>query len=40
MIDDSTTHITIPTPEDWKCDRKGCRIDYYHYHSTFNCLKK
>jgi len=40
MIDDSTTHITIPTPEDWKCDREGCLVDYVHYHSTFTCLKK
>lgn len=40
LANDSTTHITVPTPEDWKCNREGCRIDYYHEHGIFPCLNK
>lgn len=38
LVDDSTTEVTIETPEGWKCDRKGCTADYLHSHGTYAAL--
>lgn len=37
-VDDGTTHVEIPTPDSWVCERKGCEIDYKHSHGTFPSL--
>lgn len=36
IVDDSTTEITIKTPEGWKCER--CSADYSHSHGVYNSL--
>lgn len=33
MCDDSTTEVTIETPDDFKCDR--CTATYAHTHNVF-----
>ena len=38
IVDDSTTEITIETPEGWKCERDTCKVDYLHKHSTYSAL--
>lgn len=38
IVDDGTTVVYIATPKNWKCKRKGCKADYKHTHSTYNCL--
>lgn len=35
-IDNGTVEITIPTPKDWKCERKGCPTDFKHTHGTYS----
>ena len=40
ITDNDTQIIYIETPEGWKCERKGCQVDYKHKHGTFTCLKK
>ena len=40
VVDNGVTVITIPTPEGWRCDRKGCGADYMHSHSTFAMLER
>ena len=37
--DDGTTYVTVPTPEGWKCERKGCTADYKHSHGMYPSLK-
>ncbi len=39
-IDNGTLHVEVPTPDDWKCKRKGCTTDFYHEHGTFSSIKK
>ncbi len=39
ICDDSTTHITIPTPGGWKCERPNCKTDYLHKHGTYSTLE-
>lgn len=36
LCDDTTTHVTVATPEGWKCKQAGCEVDYLHCHSTFD----
>ncbi len=38
IIDNGTTHITIPTPKGWRCERKNCRTMFKHTHSTYSIL--
>lgn len=38
IVDDTAYDVYIPTPKDWKCKRKGCKINYKHGHSTFSSL--
>jgi len=33
-------HITVPTPEGWKCERENCTTDFYHTHGTYPSLEK
>lgn len=40
IVDDGTTVVSIPTPRGWKCERKGCKIDYMHEHTTYTALQK
>lgn len=39
-VDDSTWVKTIPTPKNWKCKHRGCKITFKHKHTTFADLKK
>ena len=34
-VNNGTLHVTVPTPTDWKCKRKGCVADYKHTHTTY-----
>lgn len=38
-VDNGTTHITIETPDGWKCERKGCVFDFTHTHGTYSTLQ-
>ena len=38
ICDDSTTHVTIETPEGWKCERPNCPTDFLHEHTTYPSL--
>lgn len=40
LVENGTSHITIETPEGWRCEREGCRIDYLHSHGTYPSLKQ
>ena len=37
-IDDTAHTVYIETPEDWKCERKGCNEDFKHEHTTYASL--
>lgn len=39
-VDDSTTHITIPTPKGWRCERPNCLSDFLHTHASYPSLEK
>lgn len=39
MVDDSTTHVEIETPENWRCRRMDCKVDYLHKHGIFETIK-
>lgn len=38
LVDDSTTHVTIPTPKNWKCKRDNCSTLFKHTHGTYPSL--
>ena len=38
IVDNGTTHVTVETPEGWKCDKPNCPTVFYHKHSTYDCL--
>ena len=38
-VDDGTTVISIPTPKNWKCKRKGCQSKVKHIHAKIDITK-
>lgn len=38
IVDDSTTHVTVPTPEGWQCSKENCTVDWFHTHGTYPSL--
>lgn len=40
IVDDSTTHVTVPTPKGWKCRRKNCPTRFKHTHSTYSIFNE
>lgn len=38
LCDDSTTNVTIATPDGWFCERENCGVDYLHKHTTYAAL--
>jgi len=38
ILDDNSLLVSIPTPKNWKCKKKSCKIDYKHKHSIFSAL--
>lgn len=38
IVDDSTTRVTVPTPDGWKCHKENCAIDWFHTHGTYPSL--
>ena len=39
-IDNDSTYIYIPTPKNWKCKKKGCKINIKHKHGSYYSLAK
>lgn len=40
LVDNGTTYVTIPTPDNWKCERENCYVDYRHTHGTYPIFEK
>ncbi len=37
-VDNGTMHVTVETPDGWKCDKPNCTTDFLHKHATYDCL--
>jgi hypothetical protein len=38
IVNDTCETVYIDTPEDWVCDKKGCKTDFMHTHGTYPSL--
>ncbi len=35
IVDNGTVEVTVPTPKNWKCEKKNCESTFKHSHATY-----